>query len=203
MNEKFLQEIAWSEFNRHIMFQHPSSQENEIRENWKGFPWQENFKLLRLFQNAETGYPLIDAGIRELIETGFMHNRVRMIVASFLTKNLLINWREGEKFFRYNLIDYDPSQNSLNWQWVAGCGLDAAPYFRVFNPILQTVRYDPNCLYIKKWIPELKSEPVENILNLRISSKKYPKPIIDLKESRAKYLLIASSFLKKNYSNNL
>ena len=136
-----------------------------------------------------TGYPIVDAGMRELWHTGWMHNRVRMIVGSFLTKHLLINWREGEKWFWDTLVDADLANNSASWQWVAGCGADAAPYFRVFNPTLQGQKFDPNGDYVKKWIPELGSLIGKKVHEpWKFNLKGYPEPIVDHKEARERAL---------------
>ena len=143
-----------------------------------------------------TGYPIIDAGMRELYDTGYMHNRVRMIVASFLVKNLRIDWREGFKWFWECLLDADLANNSANWQWVSGSGADAAPYFRIFNPITQSKKFDPEGEYIKKYVPELKDLPAQYIYEpWKLDNINYPKPIIDLSESRQESLRIYKNLI--------
>ena len=164
-----------------------------LRKEFDRFPWQNNNKLLKLWKKGLTGYPIVDAGMRELCETGWMHNRVRMITASFLVKHLRIHWMEGEKFFRNSLLDFNEANNVAGWQWVAGCGADAAPYFRIFNPILQGEKFDPQGDYVKKWVPELTNVPnkfVHKPWELSISIKEfelgktYPKPIVVHMEAR-------------------
>lgn len=194
---KFVSEIAWSEFNRHVAFKFREIDNGEIKESWRGFPWQQNEKLFELWSEGKTGYPLVDAGMRELKHTGFMHNRVRLVVASFLTKNLLIDWRRGERLFRRFLLDYDYAENAGNWQWVAGCGMDAAPYFRVFNPVLQAAKYDPECEYIRRFLPELEKEPCKNILNANFRKGAYFEKAVELKSSRNTYIQIASYYLRQ------
>ena len=152
---KFLSEIGWREFSYHLLHHFPQI----LTENWKQefnhYPWQENPEMLRSWQRGRTGYPLVDAGMRELWATGYMHNRVRMVVASFLVKHLRIHWREGEAWFWDTLLDADQANNACSWQWVAGCGADASPYFRIFNPTGQAQKFDPDGSYIRKWCPEL------------------------------------------------
>ncbi len=141
--EKFLSELGWREFCRHLLFDHPDMHRSNLQSSFDAFPWASDDAALRAWQKGRTGYPIVDAGMRELWRTGVMHNRVRMIVASFLVKHLLIDWREGEAWFWDTLVDADPGNNPANWQWVAGSGADAAPYFRIFNPILQGEKFDP------------------------------------------------------------
>jgi deoxyribodipyrimidine photo-lyase len=153
--------------------------------------WNYDAKLFDLWCSGTTGCPIVDAGMRELNQTGFMHNRVRMIAASFLVKDLHIDWRLGEKYFAQTLIDYDPAVNNGNWQWVASTGCDAQPYFRIFNPWIQAVKFDPDCLYIKKWIPELKNTSVETIHNWhkqKKASAAYPLPCVDHAQEAKKTL---------------
>ena len=153
------------------------------------------FEIFKCLEKGLTGYPIVDAGMRELSSTGWMHNRVRMIVGSFLVKHLLIDWREGEKYFRNCLLDYSPANNVAGWQWVAGCGADAAPYFRVFNPILQGEKFDKEGAYVKKWVYELKNLPKKfihkpweyNQENFKLG-KDYPFPIVNHEDARAKAL---------------
>ena len=153
--DKYLSELGWREFCRHLLFDVPDLATRNLQPSFDAFPWRHDDMALRAWQRGQTGYPLVDAGMRELWHTGVMHNRVRMVVASFLVKHLLIDWREGEKWFWDTLVDADPGSNPANWQWVAGCGADAAPYFRVFNPILQAKKFDPDGGYVRRWVPEL------------------------------------------------
>ena len=155
LNEKWLNELIWREFFMMILFHFPDVVTKSFREEYENIKWRNNEAEFKLWCKGETGYPIVDAGMRELNETGFMHNRVRMIVASFLTKHLLIDWRWGEAYFAEKLLDYELSSNNGNWQWAAGCGCDAAPYFRIFNPAVQAKKFDPELLYIKKWIKDL------------------------------------------------
>jgi deoxyribodipyrimidine photo-lyase len=198
--EKFLSELGWREFCRHLLFDVPDLAVRNLQTRFDAFPWQHNDKALTAWQRGRTGYPIVDAGMRELWQTGVMHNRVRMIVASFLVKHLLIDWREGEKWFWDTLVDADPGSNPANWQWVAGSGADAAPYFRVFNPILQGAKFDPGGAYVRRWIPELARLSDAHIhqpwsaapLDLAAAGvelgKDYPHPIIDQKIGRERAL---------------
>ena len=160
---KFLAEIGWREFNHTLINYFPHMLKNNYSKKFDKFPWEKNNKFLSAWKKGLTGYPIVDAGMRELYTTGWMHNRVRMIVGSFLVKHLLIDWKEGEKYFRNCLLDYSKASNVAGWQWVAGCGADAAPYFRIFNPILQGEKFDKEGDYVKKWIPELKKIPKKYI----------------------------------------
>lgn len=155
LNEQWLNELIWREFFMMILFHFPRLVTQSFKTIYDRIPWRNNEKEFELWCKGETGYPIVDAGMRELNTTGFMHNRVRMIVASFLTKHLLVDWRWGESYFAQKLLDYELSSNNGNWQWAAGCGCDAAPYFRIFNPSEQTKRFDPQLLYIKKWLGNL------------------------------------------------
>ena len=157
--EKFLSEVGWREFNASILFNNPTLPTANFRPEFDGFPWAKDPAAFEAWSEGRTGYPIIDAGMRELWATGFMHNRVRMIVASFLIKHLLIDWREGEAWFWDTLIDADLASNVGNWQWTAGSGADAAPYFRIFNPIAQGVKFDPAGAYVRRWVPELANLP--------------------------------------------
>jgi len=150
----FLREIAWREFAHHILFHFPHTPHDPLRPEFRTFPWRMDEKGLRAWTRGETGYPLVDAGMRELWRTGWMHNRVRMVAASFLVKHLLIPWQEGAAWFWDTLVDADLANNTLGWQWVAGCGADAAPYFRIFNPVLQGEKFDPEGVYVRRWVPE-------------------------------------------------
>ena len=174
-NETFLKELIWREFFMQILWHFPHTANASFRTKYDSIVWDNNEDLFKKWCEGKTGYPFVDAGMRELNATGHMHNRVRMIVASFLCKHLLIDWRWGETYFATKLLDYEQSSNVGNWQWAAGSGVDAAPYFRIFNPSEQIKKFDKNLIYIKKWIPELETED-------------YPKPIVDHKEAREKCL---------------
>ena len=154
--EKFLSELLWREFSYHLLHHRPDLPSKPFQGKFVGFPWRHDPEALAAWQQGRTGYPIVDAGMRELWTTGYMHNRVRMIVASFLIKDLLIDWREGERWFWDTLVDADIANNSASWQWVAGSGADAAPYFRIFNPVLQGEKFDPDGTYIRKWCPEMR-----------------------------------------------
>ncbi len=192
---KYLSEIGWREFNHSLINHFPHMLKNNYSKKFDKFPWEKNSKFLIAWKKGLTGYPIVDAGMRELYSTGWMHNRVRMIVGSFLVKHLLINWREGEKYFRNCLLDYSPASNVAGWQWVAGSGADAAPYFRIFNPILQGEKFDKKGEYVKKWVPELKDLPNKFIHKpWELSDgkfklgKDYPYPIVKHEAARAKAL---------------
>jgi deoxyribodipyrimidine photo-lyase len=159
--ETYLRQIVWREFAYHLLFHFPDTTDQPLRTKFERFPWVDNAAMLKAWQKGKTGYPLVDAGMRELWTTGWMHNRVRMIAASFLTKHLLIAWQQGAKWFWDTLVDADLANNTLGWQWVAGCGADAAPYFRIFNPVRQGEKFDPAGAYVRKWVPELAQLPVE------------------------------------------
>ena len=161
--EKFRKEVGWREFSYHLLFQNPSLAQVNFNRDFDAFPWAGNRELLSAWQRGLTGYPIVDAGMRELWQTGWMHNRVRMVAASFLIKHLLIDWREGEKWFWDTLVDADPASNPASWQWVAGSGADAAPYFRIFNPILQGEKFDPEGAYVRRYVPELAKLPAKYI----------------------------------------
>lgn len=154
VNETFLNELIWREFYQMILYHFPHVVNGAFRKEYDLIKWENNEVHFKLWCEGKTGYPIVDAGMRELNTTGYMHNRVRMIVASFLTKHLLIDWRWGEAYFAQKLLDFDLSANNGGWQWAAGCGCDAAPYFRVFNPSLQTQKFDPSFEYVRKWVPE-------------------------------------------------
>jgi len=157
--ETYLSEIAWREFSYHLLFHFPTLPTEPLRPEFTRFPWLEDDTALASWQRGQTGYPIVDAGMRELWSTGWMHNRVRMIVASFLVKDLLLHWRTGAEWFWDTLVDADLASNSASWQWVAGCGADAAPYFRVFNPSLQGAKFDPHGDYVRRWVPEIGKLP--------------------------------------------
>jgi len=190
---KYINELGWREFSHSLINYFPEMLKGNLRKDFDNFPWQENKNHLAAWKKGLTGYPIVDAGMRELYKTGWMHNRVRMITASFLVKHLRINWQEGEAYFRDCLLDFNEANNIAGWQWVAGCGADAAPYFRIFNPILQGERFDPLGNYVKKWLPELVNVPKQFIhkpweLNEKIKDfelgKTYPKPIVVHEEAR-------------------
>ncbi|MCB1214598.1 MAG: deoxyribodipyrimidine photo-lyase, partial [Deltaproteobacteria bacterium] len=188
---EFLREVAWREFAYHLLYYFPHTTKDPLKEKFKAFPWKQNKTDLKKWQEGQTGYPIVDAGMRELWATGIMHNRVRMIVASFLVKDLMIPWQEGAKWFWETLVDADLANNTLGWQWTAGCGADASPYFRIFNPITQASKFDPEARYIKTWIPELKEIPPPHIFKpweapqevlekAKIKlGQNYPKPMVD------------------------
>ncbi len=197
---KFLSELGWREFSYHLLFHFPGLPEENFNRSFDRFLWREDAHALRAWQRGRTGYPIVDAGMRELWATGWMHNRVRMVAASFLTKHLLIDWREGARWFWDTLVDADLANNSASWQWVAGCGADAAPYFRIFNPVLQGEKFDPEGAYVRRWVPELARLPASRIHKpwtapasvLRKAGVKlgrsYPEPIVDHKAARARAL---------------
>ena len=153
--DPYLRQVVWREFAHHLLFHFPHTPEQPLRPEYAKFPWRSDARALRAWQRGRTGYPIVDAGMRELWHTGWMHNRVRMITSSFLVKHLLLHWSEGARWFWDTLVDADLANNTLGWQWVAGCGADAAPYFRIFNPILQGRKFDTAGAYIRKWVPEL------------------------------------------------
>ena len=159
--EAYLRQIGWREFAHQLLYHHPESPEQALRPEFAAFPWKTDPQTLRAWTKGKTGYPIVDAGMRELWHTGWMHNRVRMVVASFLVKHLLIGWQEGAAWFWDTLVDADLANNSLGWQWVAGCGADAAPYFRIFNPVIQGEKFDPAGGYVRRWVPELAGLPDE------------------------------------------
>ena len=198
--DKFLSELGWREFCRHLLFDIPDMADRNLQQPFDAFPWKRDARALKAWQRGLTGYPIVDAGMRELWRSGVMHNRVRMVVASFLVKHLLIDWRAGEQWFWDTLVDADAGSNSANWQWVAGSGADAAPYFRVFNPILQGEKFDPDGGYVRRWVPELAQLPNDLIHQpwtatpIELASagvelgKTYPKPIVDHKQGRERAL---------------
>lgn len=190
-SEPYIRQLYWREFAYHLLFHFPKTPEKPLQDSWNQFKWNHSQTHLHAWQKGLTGYPLVDAGMRELWATGWMHNRVRMVVGSFLVKDLLLPWLEGAKWFWDTLVDADLANNTLGWQWVGGCGADAAPYFRVFNPVLQGEKFDPDGSYVRKWIPEiaaldnkyLHSPWLAPDLILRAAGitlgKTYPKPIVD------------------------
>ena len=198
--DKFLSELGWREFCRHLLFDVPDLAARNLQASFDAFPWRHDEAALKAWQRGQTGYPIVDAGMRQLWHSGVMHNRVRMVVASFLVKHLLIDWRQGEQWFWDTLVDADAGNNPANWQWVAGCGADAAPYFRIFNPVLQGEKFDPDGAYVRRWVPELAQLPNRLIhqpweaapLELAGAGitlgKTYPHPIIDHRKGRERAL---------------
>lgn len=183
ISEKLLNELIWREFYQMILWHFADVVSESFKKEYDNIKWRNDEQEFKQWCKGETGYPIIDAGMRELNETGYMHNRVRMIVASFLTKDLLIDWRWGEAYFAKKLLDYDLASNNGGWQWAAGSGCDAAPYFRVFNPYLQTKKFDPELKYIRKWVPEFEEFT-------------YTKPMVDHSEARKRCLSVYKAALK-------
>jgi len=196
----FRSELGWREFSYSLLYHFPDLPRKSLQEKFEQFPWIENKEYLKAWQTGKTGYPLVDAGMRELWSTGTMHNRVRMVVGSFLVKNLLLHWHHGEKWFWDCLVDADLASNSAGWQWIAGCGADAAPYFRVFNPITQGEKFDKNGEYTRRYVPELAGLPDKYLFSpwtapeIVLASAgielgvDYPLPIVDVKASRERAL---------------
>ena len=198
--ETFLKELLWREFSLYMLWHHPALPDAPLRPEFGRMPWREDRAGLRAWRGGLSGIPIVDAGMRQLWHMGWMHNRVRMIVASFLSKHLLIPWQKGERWFWDTLVDADLASNSANWQWVAGCGADAAPYFRVFNPVLQGRKFDPDGGYVRRWLPELAAldrqfihvpweAPGAELVRAGVRlGETYPEPIIDLARGRARAL---------------
>ena len=189
--EKFLKEILWREFSYQLLHHWPDFPEQPFKKEFAAFPWQHDAAALEKWQRGQTGYPIVDAGMRELWHTGLMHNRVRMITASFLIKDLLIPWQTGERWFWDTLVDADIASNSASWQWVAGSGADASPYYRIFNPVLQGQKFDPDGAYVKKWIPELAYVPIEFIhcpWDMPLPPEAYARPMVDHAAARNRAL---------------
>jgi deoxyribodipyrimidine photo-lyase len=196
--EKFLSELIWRDFCAHLLFHFPHITDQPFRTEFADFPWTDDPAILARWQRGETGYPMVDAGMRELWTTGTMHNRVRMIVASFLIKHLLQHWRAGEAWFWDTLVDADLASNVANWQWVAGSGADAAPFFRIFNPVLQGEKFDPQGHYVRRWLPVLAALPDKSVhapwtLPESARPKNYPPPLVDHAGARARALLAYQS----------
>ncbi len=183
ISEIYLNELIWRDFYSQILANFPQVATSAFKPAYDNIEWRNNTQEFAAWCNGKTGYPIVDAGMRELNTTGFMHNRVRMIVSSFLTKHLLINWRWGEAYFAEKLLDFDLASNNGGWQWAAGCGTDAAPYFRIFSPDAQTEKFDKQREYIQKWVPEYKSAI-------------YPKPIVDHKMARERCLAVYKAALQ-------
>ncbi len=207
--KKYVNEIGWREFSHSLINYFPKMLKGNLRKEFDSFPWVKNKEFLNAWKQGMTGYPIVDAGMRQLYETGWMHNRIRMVVGSFLVKHLRINWVEGEKYFRNCLLDFNEANNVAQWQWVAGCGADAAPYFRIFNPILQGEKFDKEGSYVKKWVPELikvspkfihkpweMEDKYQEAINTVIG-KDYPKPIVIHEKARSEALKAFQS-IKKN-----
>jgi deoxyribodipyrimidine photo-lyase len=198
--DKFLSELGWRDFSAHLLLQAPDLPERNLQKKFDRFPWLADEKLRKAWETGKTGYPIVDAGMRELWRTGYMHNRVRMIAASFLVKNLLQDWRHGERWFWNSLLDADLANNAASWQWVAGCGADAAPYFRIFNPVTQGKKFDPVGDYVRRHVPEIAGlpdkfvhcpweAPTDVLEEAGVElGKNYPAPIVDLAESRQRAL---------------
>jgi len=175
LNATFLSELIWRDFYAQILHHYPHVEKGPFREKYEAIEWRNNEKEFKAWCEGKTGYPMVDAGMRQLNQSGYMHNRVRMVVASFLTKHLLINWQWGEAYFAEKLLDFDLASNNGGWQWAAGCGTDAAPYFRIFNPESQLKKFDKNLKYVKEWVPEYGTDD-------------YPEPIVDHKMARERCL---------------
>jgi deoxyribodipyrimidine photo-lyase len=197
-NKDFIRQLIWREFYAHILFHFPDVLGSALKPSYNKIRWNKNERWFKAWCDGETGFPIVDACMRQLNETGYMHNRGRLLVSSFLVKTLLISWEEGEKYFARKLTDYDPASNNGNWQWTAGSGADSQPYFRIFNPSRQAEEHDAECIYIKKWVPELQDVPNKDIFNWEVEWKnykdiKYLKPIVDYKEQKEKALKMYSS----------
>lgn len=208
--ESFRRQLYWREFAHYLLYHFPETPEKPLHKKFNSFPWTQNPKALKAWQHGLTGYPIIDAGMRELWNDGWMHNRVRMLVGSFLVKDLRIHWQEGARWFWDTLVDADLANNTLGWQWVSGCGADAAPYFRIFNPVTQGEKFDPEGDYVRKWIPELSKLPTEwihkpweapsEVLTEAevFLGKNYPKPIVDHAAARLESLKIYKRLVSKS-----
>lgn len=207
--DKFLSELGWREFSAHLLYHWPGITDENLQKKFDRFPWEDDEDVQRAWQEGATGYPIVDAGMRQLWRTGYMHNRVRMITASFLVKNLLQDWRAGARWFWKSLLDADLANNSASWQWVAGCGADAAPYFRIFNPVTQGRKFDPNGDYVRRYVPEVAGLPDRFVhspweapdhalesAGLRLG-KDYPRPIVDLAASRERALDAFNSLMQR------
>jgi deoxyribodipyrimidine photo-lyase len=193
-----IRQLYWRDFYANIMYEFPHVIGHSLKPKYDKIHWHHNSKLFDAWCKGETGYPIVDAGMRQMNTTGYMHNRARLIVASFLVKTLLIDWREGEEYFAQKLTDYDPSNNNGNWQWISGGGADSQPYFRVFNPWRQAAEYDPTCEYMKKWVPELKDVPEKDLLkwdtkHVHYKDLQYPAPIVQYQSQREQVLKLYAS----------
>jgi deoxyribodipyrimidine photo-lyase len=195
--ESYLRQLAWREFSYHLLCAYPKTVTEPFNAQFRNFPWRSNARRLKTWQQGRTGYPFVDAGMRQLWATGWLHNRARMVVASFLVKHLLVPWQDGAAWFLDTLVDADLANNTMGWQWVAGCGVDAAPYFRIFNPVLQGEKFDPDGEYVQRWVPELRGLPAEWIHQPWaappvvlaaagvVLDETYPRPLVDHAEARA------------------
>jgi deoxyribodipyrimidine photo-lyase len=188
-NKDLIRQLWWRDFYANILLAHPRVLGHALKPNYNKIRWHHNERWFQAWTNGETGFPVVDAGMRQLNATGYMHNRARLIVASFLIKTLLISWEKGEQYFASKLTDYDPASNNGNWQWIAGSGADSQPYFRIFSPKEQNKNFDPDCEYIKQWIPELKDVPAKDIINwdtehTKYKGNHYPKPICDFSKQK-------------------
>jgi deoxyribodipyrimidine photo-lyase len=204
----YLKEIYWREFAYNVLYHFPDTSDAPLRSEYADFPWEEDPAAVKAWQRGQTGYPIVDAGMRQLWETGWMHNRVRMIISSLLVKHLLQDWKVGAEWFWDTLVDADLASNSLGWQWSGGCGADAAPYFRVFNPMTQGKKFDPNGDYVRRYVPELKDVPTDYIHEPWEASEMilksagvtlgedYPEPIIEHKKGRERALAAFETFRK-------
>lgn len=203
----YLRQLCWREFAYHLLYHFPQSPSSPLRDSFNHFPWKKNKKHLEAWQKGMTGYPIVDAGMRELWHTGWMHNRVRMIVGSFLVKDLLISWLEGAKWFWDTLVDADLANNSFGWQWVGGCGKDCLPFFRIFNPMIQGKKFDPQGEYVRTWVPELRKLPnkwihypweapqeILEMAEIKLGIT-YPGPILDHTSAREEALKVFKSFV--------
>jgi deoxyribodipyrimidine photo-lyase len=212
--ESYLRQLAWREFSYHLLCAFPETLRRPFNSRFRSFPWRHNAKWLSAWQRGQTGYPLVDAGMRQLWATGWMHNRARLIVASFLVKHLLIPWQDGAAWFVDTLVDADLANNTMGWQWTAGCGVDAAPYFRIFNPVLQGEKFDPDGAYVREWVPELRGLPAEwvhrpwqaptqvlDAAKLKMGET-YPHPMVDHAEARATALRALEEMKRTGAANS-
>jgi deoxyribodipyrimidine photo-lyase len=198
---RYLNELLWREFSHHLLWEWPELLERPFRKDFVGFPWHEDAAGWQAWMDGQTGYPVVDAAARQLKAEGFVHNRARMLAASFLTKHLLMDYRDGETHYLHWLTDGDWAQNNAGWQWSAGCGCDAQPWFRIFNPVTQGLKFDPDGAYVKRWVPELADCPIAcihepwKLPKAQRARFDYPEPIVDLALARERYLLLAKGHL--------
>ena len=204
----YLRQLGWREFSANLLFFNPDLRDSNLRREFDAMPWRNEPELIEKWRQGLTGYPLVDAGMRQLMQTGWMHNRTRMVTASFLTKHLLMDWQQGAAWFHNALVDADVANNVASWQWTAGCGADAAPYFRIFNPVLQSQRFDPDGIYLCRWLPELAALPKcfvhapwsapEDVLSAAgiALGEDYPWPVIDHSFARKRALELYSAHIK-------